>query len=299
LIFFENEAYVIRLNKKEKILMDKIKIYVLQTGCVCVDPAIPYKNSSINPIAFTGIFRNPNNRIWLPVSAYLIEHPKGLILFDTGWHREVNPNGKYSRIAQIKHMRLYRYIVNQAKLPEEQAIDEQLNGMGILPSDLDFVIMSHLDIDHASGLKHVKDAKKILVSGEEYDDAKKYPLRYAKEMWDGVTFSIFQFKNTGIGPRGKSFDLFGDGSIQLVNIPGHSNGLTAILVSNNKKYVLLFSDGGYATKSWKESIIPGITVNTKQATDSIIWIKEMSGKPECLESLANHDPDITPHIIVI
>lgn len=77
--------------------MEKIKIHVFHCGEVGVDPAVSFRDVSKNPIAYTGIGRSNKLRIWLPVSAYLIEHPKGLILIDTGWHKEVRTN-------QRKHM---------------------------------------------------------------------------------------------------------------------------------------------------------------------------------------------------
>lgn len=51
------------------------------------------------------------------------------------------------------------------------AIDEQLAALGIKPSELDMVLLSHLDCDHANGLKLVSDAKQILVSGIADDKA--------------------------------------------------------------------------------------------------------------------------------
>ena len=79
--------------------------------------------------------------------------------------------------------------------------------------------MTHLHTDHASGLKSVRGAKKILVSAAELDDTKKYPIRYVADMWQGVELEPFDFNDTGVGSVGKSFDLLGDGSIELVNIP--------------------------------------------------------------------------------
>lgn len=58
-------------------------------------------------------------------------------------------------------------IVNQGKVENGQAIDEQLMKIGIKPSDLDYVLLSHLDCDHVNGLELVKDAKHILVSKDE------------------------------------------------------------------------------------------------------------------------------------
>ena len=144
----------------------------------------------------------------MPVSSYLIELNNKKILVDTGWHREISPNGNYDRIAQIKHMGLGHFLLNQGILPIGESITEQLERIKIFPQDLDFVILTHLHTDHASGLKQVKNAKKIIVSEEELQDTKDFPIRYAKSMFDGINFETFKFKKTGIGPVGESFDLF-------------------------------------------------------------------------------------------
>ena len=59
------------------------------------------------------------------------------------------------------------YEVNQGRIGLGQCIDEQLLAMGIRDSDLDAVLLTHLDCDHANGLVQVKGAKKFLVAADE------------------------------------------------------------------------------------------------------------------------------------
>ncbi|MBP3723062.1 MAG: MBL fold metallo-hydrolase [Selenomonadaceae bacterium] len=160
-----------------------------------------------------------------------------------------------------------------------------------------YVILTHLHTDHASGLRMLNDAKHIMASEEEIRDTKEYPIRYVKSMWKGVSFEPFAFSDTGVGPVGKSYDLFDDGSVELIQIPGHTSGLTAVKINTGDKYVLLFSDGGYASKSWKEMVPPGTALDEKQALNSLKWIRDMSLNENCVESLANHDADIVPHTV--
>lgn len=278
-----------------------MKLRVFQTGRVYVSQALPFKDhvKNPNPVQLTLISSyGRKNRIWLPVSAYLIEHGDYKILVDTGWHRAISPNGEYNRRAQVKHMGIGHFLLNQGILPCGESIVEQLAKINIAPEDLDFVVMTHLHTDHASGLKSVKSAKKILVSAAELHDTEKYPIRYVTSMWSGIDFVPFNFEDTGIGPVGKSFDLLGDGSIELINIPGHTSGLTAVKINSGGKFVLLFSDGGYAKKSWQNLIPPGTALDEELAFKSLQWIREMSLQENCIESLANHDPDILPHEII-
>lgn len=92
--------------------------------------------------------------------------------------------------------------------------------------------------------------------------------------------------------------MFGDGSLVMINIPGHSDGQCALKITNEDgKYVLLFADGGYAKRSWDEQITSGIAADREAQKKSLAWIKEQSISENCVESLANHDAAIKPHIV--
>lgn len=282
--------------------MSEIKIHVLHTGEVCVSPDLPFGGENCSAVKASGIFQSKSSRLWLPVSVYLIEHPKGLILYDTGWHREMSPNGEFDKKAQVKSLgSLALYEVNQGRIGKGAAVNEQLEAMGIQPADLDYVVLSHLDCDHANGLKQVKDAKHILVSKDEVKFASKLSnkIRYNKDWWEGVTLEEFEWNGTD-GPFNKSYDMFGDGSVKLINIPGHADGQAAMQIFNKEgKFVLLFADGGYARKSWEELITSGIAADKGQQKKSLEWIREQSLSENCVESLANHDPDAIPHEILL
>ena len=276
-----------------------MKVHVLHTGEVRVSPYLPFGGDNCNLLKASGMTTPKEDWIWLPVSVYLIEHPKGLILVDTGWHRDMSPEGVYDKAAQIKSLgSRVLYNVNQGQIPLGEAVDEQLEAMGIKPADLDYVLLTHLDCDHANGLRAVKDAKHIIVAQEELDCARKNGfIRYKKKWWEGVDLQTIEWNGTE-GPAQKSFDLFGDGSIKMINIPGHCDGLCAVKITREDgRYVLLFSDGGYATKSWKEMITSGVSLDKEMQRKSLQWIREQSMDANCIESLATHDTDIRPHMI--
>lgn len=270
-----------------------IKIHILHTGTVIVDEALPFGNSNNRPLAWTGLLRSKKHLISLPVSAYLIEHPKGLILIDTGWHTD-------NRTKQIRNL-LFQYPVNKAELPNGQAIHEQLNELGFQVEDIDYVLMSHMHCDHADGLRHVKSAKRILLSKPEYKAIKKDKMHYLPHEWKGVNLETFELSKTGLGPKGYSFDLFGDKTIQMIWCPGHSKGLCSTLIKKEKSddFVLLASDVGYANKSWEENILPGVLVDKKEAQNSLDWVKKISENKNCVKIFANHDLNTEPQTITL
>lgn len=277
-----------------------MKVHVLETGKVFVSRIVPFGAKNAFDRASSVLLKD--KWVWLPVFCYLIEHPGGLILVDTGWDRSISPKGVFDKSAQARSLGSHLLThINQGLLPEGQAIDEQLAARGISPADLQYVLLTHLDCDHACGLHQVADAKNILVSNEELLFAEHGPLtnrvRYQRQWWEGVNLATYSWKNSG-GPFKKSFDLFGDGSIELINIPGHSAGQAAVKVKNNKgDYVLIVGDGAYGRKSWEEMILPGISENVTDQMRSLEWIREQSLDPYCLASLASHDTEVQPHTI--
>ena len=276
-----------------------MKIHVLHTGEVRVSPYLPFGGDNCNLLKASGLTTPKKDWIWLPVSVYLIEHPKGLILVDTGWHRDMSPDGEYDKAAQIKSLGSWiLYHVNQGRVPQGAAVDEQLHAMGLTPSDLDYVLLTHLDCDHANGLRAVSGAKHILCAAEELECARRNSfIRYQKKWWQGVDLRTFEWNGTE-GPAGKSFDLYGDGSIKMINIPGHCDGLCAVKITREDgKFVLLFADGGYASRSWQQMITSGVSLDKVMQRKSLQWIREQSLDANCLESLATHDTDIKPHVI--
>ncbi len=276
-----------------------MKVYVIPTGQVYVSRIVPYGAKNIIDKAKSVLLKK--NWVWLPVVSYLIEHPKGLILVDTGWDRSISPNGTFDKSVQAKSLgsRLLP-LINMGLLPKGEAIDEQLAKLGIKTSELDYVVLTHLDCDHACGLHLVKDAKNILVSADELKFANKKSLvnsiRYQDLWWKDVPMKTFDW-NGNEDPFKKSYDLLGDGSIKLINIPGHSDGLVAVKISNGDNYVLLDGDGAYGKFSWEKMILPGISDNPEEQLRSLEWIRKLSESANCIASFATHDPEIKPQII--
>lgn len=271
-------------------MKDKIRIHVLHCGEVGVDPAVPFRDVSKNPIAYTGIGRSNKLRVWLPVSVYLIEHPKGLILFDTGWHKSV-------RVHQRRHMSTIINMASKASLPEGKAIDEQLIRLGINTRDLEYVFISHMDVDHISGVKLVKDAKNILISEEEFNAIEKGNIRYAKRLWKGINIKYFKMNNSEYGPFKRAFDVFGDGTVLMIDANGHTEGNIVAMIKNNNKFVLLTGDCGYGKESWEKIRLPRPIVNKQNMITSLKWVQTMAKDKNCIEVLATHDPNVKPHLI--
>lgn len=281
--------------------MDNITIHILHCGQVHTSPYLPFDTDGAGMLKVAGIGVPREEWVWMPVSAYYIEHPRAKILVDTGWSRRISPEGTLDKKAQIAELGRVLYSMNQGFLPAGDAVDEQLARLGVTPSELDYVVLTHLDCDHVCGVHQVAAARHILVSETEMASARKFSVtnrfRFQKRWWEGVPLELFPWTGTE-GPFHRSYDLLGDGSVQLINIPGHTDGLVAVKITGSDgRYVLIDSDGAYGSKSWEDMILPGIADNRKEQLESLRWIRRMSLDSNCVESLANHDKDITPHTV--
>ena len=109
--------------------------------------------------------------------------------------REMSPNGECDKKAQIKSLgTVMLYEVNQGRIGLGQCIDEQLLAIGIRDSDLDAVLLTHLDCDHANGLVQVKGAKTFLVAADEVQFARRITnkVRYFKNWWKDIPLTEFE-----------------------------------------------------------------------------------------------------------
>lgn len=271
-------------------MKEEIKISILHTGSVEVFPGLLQQKNPYHPLAFMGLFKSNKSRVEIPVSCYLIDHPKGLILIDTGWGTNVREEKKRKKSPFIPH------------LPKHQAINEQLSRLGYTSEDIDYVILSHLDNDHVSGLNNVKYAKNFLVSEPELAATKRFfqkNFRYSEDQWENIPLKTFSFDETN-GPFSSSYDLFNDKSIQLIWTPGHSSGMFSVLIQNkDKEFVLIINDTGYIKDSWEKLRIPGISVSPQKALISLEWVQKKSKDSKCIAVLANHDPEVMPRVITL
>ena len=274
---------------------------MLRCGSIRVDPTVPYGKRLDLTEAARQLTAADKKRITLPVFTYLIEHPKGLILVDTGWCRDISPDGVYdlktassvlpSRIAALFH----------PSVSKGMAIHEQLACMGIGPQDLDYVLLTHLDADHVSGLRHVHKAKHIVLLEYEYYLSCRtvYKTRQPLNLWIQYPMERPFYRGSSLGPNHWVIDLFGDESIQMVNVPGHTEGQAAIVIRNSGNVVLLAADAAFSPRNWKEMIVPGFGFAREWQMKSLRWIAEMAADPSCAAVLCSHDPDVTPDIFDI
>lgn len=186
-----------------------------------------------------------------PVPAYLIHHPKGLVLFDTGL-------GERNRRAI------------ETRLPPQKFGLEMFDGMDIAarlrsidadPASVSWVIASHLHNDHCGGIMFVPNAT-VIVQSREWAAAQA-----CEDPW---VYNRVDF-DTGHKVRAidGELDLFGDGSILIFPTYGHTPGHQSVRVRLPKGDVILTADCCYLQRSLEEMRLPGFTYDKEAALETL------------------------------
>ena len=267
-----------------------MKIYILQTGEVEVSPSLAYKgNDKFNPQIY-GLFLKNTDRVNIPVLSFLIQTGKKNILVDTGIKKELESDAPLSLKKQISEIKAPLTCAStRFHLKKDSSLMSRLESINLSPKDIDCVLLTHLDFENVSGVADLSSDTKILVSRDEAKAAVKNPLRYSRSWWKNADISIFDW-NQKEGPFEKSFDLLGNGSIKLIKLYGHSEGMFGVKVtSENNKFTLLYADAGYGELAWKELTPPAISVDKEASMRSLEWVRMESMDKNCAYSLASHE----------
>jgi glyoxylase-like metal-dependent hydrolase (beta-lactamase superfamily II) len=231
-----------------------MKIHAIQTGTVSLTTSwregVGYGRRRLLNTLLDRDWTEP-----LPIYAFAIEHPEGVIVVDTGETARVAEPGYFPRWSPF-----FRFAVRERVGPDEE-IGPQLKRLGIAPSDVRRVVMTHLHTDHAGGLHHFPN-NEILVSRTEWEYAvglrgrlRGYVNKPWPEWFDPTPVDLAPVER---GPFPASLALTQAGDVTLVPVPGHSPGQLAVIVDDGDHSVILAGDSSYTEDAMLRGAADGV-----------------------------------------
>jgi N-acyl homoserine lactone hydrolase len=199
--------------------------------------------------------------IELPVSCILLRDARGNVLFDTGCHPSVvkDAAARWGTLAKL---------IEPIMAPDDNVI-AGLGALGLEPDDIDVVVCSHLHPDHC-GCNQFFTKATVLVHARELEAVRTVdaPRRgYTAADWDHP----LHIEST-TGER----DLYDDGRIVLIPLPGHTPGMLAALVALERTGpVLLASDTVSLRAHLDTGILPKNTWSADALTNSLNEIRRI------------------------
>jgi N-acyl homoserine lactone hydrolase len=220
-------------------------------------------------------------KMTIPMPAFLIEHPKGLVLFDTGIH----PDAIEDPVA-IYGPELAAGLGISGTI--DQRVDRQIEALGYKTTDVTHVISSHLHFDHAGG--HFLFPHATFYAGQGELAFAHYPAKLGDFCF--IAEHVAQYKNwTWREVAAKTdLDLFGDGSLIIMSTPGHTPGEVSLKVRLANRTFLLTGDAIHLRAAMELEWPFPLDYDTLSAVHSLLRIKRMAESEE-LSLWINHDPD--------
>jgi N-acyl homoserine lactone hydrolase len=222
----------------------------------------------------------------LPIYAWLIEHPEGLIVVDTGESARVNEPGYLPR------WHPYFRLGVRASVQAEEEIGPRLTALGFPPEDVRWVVMTHLHSDHAGGLAHFPRSE-ILVCRAEFDNAKGFAGKirgFLPQHWP-PWFSprLYDFEERPLGPFPGSLRLTEAGDVRVVATHGHTKGHVSVVIDEGTHSVFFAGDTSYSQALMVDGAIDGVASDLRAARQTLERIREFT-RDQPVVYLPSHDP---------
>ena len=197
-------------------------------------------------------------------SCYLIRHGDQQMVWDTGFPAETKgkPMVNGGMTAQI-----------------DRTLAEQLAELGVKPEDVDIVGISHNHGDHLGQAAQFTNARLVIGKGDFEQVAGKPEDSLGAWRGDGKKVTL------AIG----DIDIFGDGSVVALHLPGHTPDHLALLVKLASGPVLLTGDLYHSTIAREKKSMPGFNTSREQTLQSMDKFEKLA-KDTGAKVVIQHEP---------
>ena len=221
--------------------------------------------------------------IRFPISMWIIDHSKGLVVFDTGNNVAITDNCKAYWSAGFCD-----FLKPSQK--REDVIDMQLRKIGYSLEKVKVVVTSHAHLDHIGNIEMFPNAIHVMQKKELYQAW--FPEKFQGRTSPGF-FVIADFDNArefNFLELEGDYDLFGDGSVLILSTPGHTLGHQSMKVKLASGQTVILAADAIWMKENLEGYPDLVNYSVKDYTDSVNRLKFMRDL-EGAEIFRAHDQD--------
>lgn len=214
-------------------------------------------------------------KITVPVPCYLIDHPRGRAMIDTGIHPEI-AGGSVARLGEVA-----RYFT--IDITPAEVVDAQIARIGFGPADVDLIINTHLHYDHCGGNICLPDAR-VIVQRREWQAAND-PLEIAANNYNPDDYAHCADHLQLVDGE---HDVFGDGSVVCLPTYGHTPGHQSVRIVRAGRRILLCGDACYLRENL-ERLTPSMVCSNKEAARAALR-RLVEYREQGMELIYGHDP---------
>jgi N-acyl homoserine lactone hydrolase len=267
----------------------KVNIHAIKTGTVDIKTAHRIRK----PGGLIRVLADSRWTEWLPIYTWVIDHPEGIIVVDTGETSKSSDPDYYPRWHPY-----YRWSLRMNVSPEDE-IGPQLDKMEISQEDIKVVVLTHFHTDHAGGLHHFPGTE-ILVSGTDYRLASglggrlRGYLPNRRSEWFSPEPIAFEPESFGLFEQ--SYKVTQAGDVLIVPTPGHTPGHVSVVVNTEDVTFFLAGDTSYSESLLIKRIPDGVSPRASVAIDTMDRILRLAGSRPLIY-LPTHDSESADRLV--
>jgi len=222
-----------------------------------------------------GFVAGEKGRLRVPVPCFLIDHPRGKVLFDSGMHpqTQTDPAGRLGPLARIFEVHYQ---------PGEE-VAARLGTVDVDAAKVDYLINSHLHFDHTGGNALLPNAT-VVVQRREWEAGLDADLSAANSYYAQDYRTGQQVKQVD-----GEFDLFGDGTIVCLPTYGHTPGHQSLRVQLDSGPVVLTGDACYLRRTLEELRLPAVVHDEAEMLRSLHALRALRYRGARI--FYGHDPE--------
>lgn len=262
-----------------------MKVHAVSTGTVAVHER-QREGSGPGPLRPVNTLLDRRWTDPLPIYVWVIEHPEGLIVVDTGETARVAEPGYLPRWHPYFRLGVREWV------EEGEEAGPALRRLGLDPADVRWVVMTHLHTDHAGGLAHFPESE-ILVSSDELKAASGAmgKLRgFLPHRWpEWFRPRQVDFPDRAFGPFPRSVSLTEAGDVHLVPTPGHTPGHLSVVLEEDEVAIFFAGDASYTEELMLRGAVDGVAPDASAAALSLERVRDLA-RTRPTVYLPTHDP---------
>ncbi len=265
-----------------------LRVHGLQTGWITIKQS-HYQLTGPEALRIGSILMDTRWTQPLPMLSWVIEHPEGLIVIDTGERAGANDLETYvacadpsSRSFLSKNFRI--------NVQLEMELGPQIRKLGLEPNDVRWVIQTHLHFDHANGFAFTPKAE-ILISRAELEGQRAAPVGAVSCLYpNNFKPRTLDYRQIQYGPFMQHHPLTKAGDVLIVPTPGHSYGHQSVVLLDNNQSYLFTGDVVFDEHQLQAREIAGIVNDVQKSRASLETVREYVLQNQTI-FLPSHDPE--------
>lgn len=225
--------------------------------------------------SLAGFLEGEEGRLRVPVPCFLIDHPRGKVLFDSGLHVELqhDPEARLGWLAKLFEVDFH---------PGEE-VAARLARIDIDAGAVDYLVNSHLHFDHVGGNAAIPNAR-LIIQRAEWQAGRQDDL-VETNAYNPADYDLGHDVHQIDGEH----DLFGDGTVVCIPTYGHTPGHQSLRVRLAQREIVLTGDACYLRRTLEEMHLPAVVHSREAMLGSLRRLRQLQAAGA--EIFYGHDPE--------